>query len=88
MTDSVFTDEQIEAIASCGGLLPAKLLQLSGVGDGAALQRLGIASVAHLPAVGQHLQDHLKQYQQSVPHSLSISLYYPNPSAHLYFFLL
>ena len=29
------------------------------MGDGAALQRLGIASVAHLPAVGQHLQDHL-----------------------------
>ncbi|TXH64342.1 MAG: glucose-methanol-choline oxidoreductase [Thermomonas sp.] len=48
-----------EVIVSCGGLLSAKLLQLSGVGDGAALQRLGIASVAHLPAVGQHLQDHL-----------------------------
>ena len=48
-----------EVIVSCGGLLSAKLLQLSGVGDGAALQQLGIASVAHLPAVGQHLQDHL-----------------------------
>ncbi len=48
-----------EVIVSGGGLLSAKLLQLSGVGDGAALQRLGIASVAHLPAVGQHLQDHL-----------------------------
>jgi len=48
-----------EVIVSCGGLLSAKLLQLSGVGNGIALQRLGLPSVAHLPAVGQHLQDHL-----------------------------
>jgi choline dehydrogenase-like flavoprotein len=31
---------------------------LSGVGDQAALARLGIASVHHLPGVGQNLQDH------------------------------
>ncbi|MBP8190227.1 MAG: GMC family oxidoreductase N-terminal domain-containing protein [Acidovorax sp.] len=48
-----------EVIVSSGGLLSAKLLQLSGVGDGSALQHLGIPTVAHLPAVGQHLQDHL-----------------------------
>ena len=48
-----------EVIVSSGGLLSAKLLQLSGVGDGALLQRLGIPVVAHLPAVGQNLQDHL-----------------------------
>ena len=48
-----------EVIVSSGGLLSAKLLQLSGLGDGAHLQRMGIPVVAHLPAVGQHLQDHL-----------------------------
>ena len=48
-----------EVIVSSGGLLSAKLLQLSGLGDGAFLQRMGIPVVAHLPAVGQHLQDHL-----------------------------
>lgn len=48
-----------EVIVSGGGILSAKLLQLSGVGDGALLQRLGIPVVAHLPAVGQNLQDHL-----------------------------
>ena len=31
---------------------------LSGVGDSAALARHGIASVHHLPGVGQNLQDH------------------------------
>lgn len=47
-----------EVIVSCGGLLSAKLLQLSGVGDASALQELGIAAVQHLPAVGGYLQDH------------------------------
>jgi choline dehydrogenase-like flavoprotein len=47
-----------EVIVASGGLLSAKLLQLSGVGPGAALQRLGIPVVADLPAVGEHLQDH------------------------------
>jgi len=31
---------------------------LSGVGDGAALGKHGIATVHHLPGVGQNLQDH------------------------------
>jgi choline dehydrogenase-like flavoprotein len=31
---------------------------LSGVGDAAALGKHGIASVHHLPGVGQNLQDH------------------------------
>jgi choline dehydrogenase-like flavoprotein len=47
-----------EVIVAGGGLLSAKLLQLSGVGDGAELRKLGITSVAHLPAVGGYLQDH------------------------------
>ena len=35
-----------------------QLLQLSGVGDGALLSRLGIAALAHRSGVGQNLQDH------------------------------
>ncbi len=34
------------------------LLALSGIGDGAQLQRLGIPVAAHLPGVGRNLQDH------------------------------
>ncbi len=67
-----------EVIVSSGGLLsPAKLLQLSGVGDGALLQRMGIPVVAHLPAVGQHLQDHvdviLGHHIPGDPHLVGIS---------------
>lgn len=43
----------------CGGALASpQLLMLSGVGDGRALQRLGIPLVLHAPGVGQNLQDH------------------------------
>lgn len=48
-----------EVVVSGGGILSAKLLKLSGVGDGAELQEHGIARVHHLPAVGRHLQDHI-----------------------------
>ena len=44
----------------CGGAINSpQLLQLSGIGDPALLQRLGIAPVISAPAVGQNLQDHL-----------------------------
>jgi choline dehydrogenase len=47
-----------------------KLLQLSGIGDGAALQATGIALSHHLPAVGHNLQDHLCSslyYRSKIP---------------------
>ena len=47
-----------EIIISSGAFQTPQLLMLSGVGDSKALARLGIASVHHLPAVGQNLQDH------------------------------
>jgi choline dehydrogenase-like flavoprotein len=47
-----------EVIVSCGAYGSPQLLQLSGVGDGAALQSLGIAALLDLPAVGRNLQDH------------------------------
>src|SRR6478609_2881339 len=47
-----------EVIISSGAFQTPQLLQLSGVGDSAALGKHGIASVHHLPGVGQNLQDH------------------------------
>ena len=49
----------------CGGAFNSpQLLQLSGIGDSAALGALGIPVVHDLPAVGQHMQDHLEVYVQ------------------------
>jgi choline dehydrogenase len=55
----------------CGGAINTpQLLQLSGVGDGARLQAMGIAPLHDSPAVGRNLQDHLAVsyfYGSSVP---------------------
>jgi choline dehydrogenase len=49
----------------CGGAFNSpQLLQLSGVGDPALLGSLGIPIVHELPAVGEHMQDHLEVYVQ------------------------
>ncbi|HQV03007.1 MULTISPECIES: GMC family oxidoreductase N-terminal domain-containing protein [unclassified Novosphingobium] len=48
----------------CGGAFGSpQLLQLSGIGDAAQLQALGIESTCHLPGVGQNLQDHIDYVQ-------------------------
>ena len=48
-----------EVILCAGAIASPKLLMLSGIGDGAALQALGLAVQADRPGVGQNLQDHL-----------------------------
>ena len=49
----------------CGGAINSpQLLQLSGIGSGAALARAGIDSLHDLPGVGENLQDHLEVYIQ------------------------
>ncbi len=47
-----------EIILCAGAYNSPKLLMLSGIGDAATLATHGIASVHHLPGVGQNLQDH------------------------------
>ncbi|KPK04478.1 MAG: glucose-methanol-choline oxidoreductase [Betaproteobacteria bacterium SG8_39] len=48
-----------EIIVSAGAFHSPQLLMLSGIGDGEALQRLGIPTLHHLPGVGRNLQDHV-----------------------------
>jgi choline dehydrogenase len=47
-----------EVVLCAGAIGTPQILMLSGIGDGAALQELGIETRAHSPGVGQNLQDH------------------------------
>lgn len=47
-----------EVILSAGALISPKVPQLSGIGDGALLQSLGIETVHHSPNVGRRLREH------------------------------
>ena len=47
-----------EVILCAGAIMSPKLLMLSGIGDGAALQALGLPVVLDRKSVGQNLQDH------------------------------
>ena len=61
------TGERIAAgeVILCGGAINSpQLLQLSGIGDPAHLESVGVAPVHELPGVGEHLQDHLEVYVQ------------------------
>lgn len=49
-----------EVILSAGSIGSPQLLQLSGIGPSDLLERYGIPVVAHLPGVGENLQDHLQ----------------------------
>jgi choline dehydrogenase len=53
-----------EVILAGGAINSPQLLQLSGIGNAAELGALGIDTVNDLPAVGEHLQDHLEVYIQ------------------------
>ena len=61
---------ELEVVLSLGAIHTPKVLMLSGIGDQADLQSLGIPIVQHLPGVGRNFQDHLAgvgcvwEYQQ------------------------
>lgn len=50
---------RIEVVMSAGAVNSPQLLQLSGIGPRAVLESAGITPVCELPAVGEHLSDHL-----------------------------
>jgi len=52
-----------EVVLSAGAFGSPQLLMLSGIGAGAELQKLGIATVADTPGVGKNLQDHIDHVQ-------------------------
>ncbi|MFH0133550.1 GMC family oxidoreductase [Variovorax sp. VaC1] len=49
-----------EVLLSAGSIQSPQLLQLSGIGPRALLERFGIPLVHELPGVGENLQDHLQ----------------------------
>ena len=49
-----------EVVLCAGAVQSPQLLELSGIGDAVHLQSLGIAVRHHLPAVGEHMSDHLQ----------------------------
>ena len=53
-----------EVICAAGAINSPQILQRSGVGPGALLQRHGITPVAARDGVGENLQDHLEVYFQ------------------------
>lgn len=60
-TQKVYAGEVI----CCGGSINSpQVLQVSGVGNAAELEALGIQVVHDLPGVGENLQDHLEVYVQ------------------------
>ena len=48
-----------EALLAAGAVQSPHILQLSGIGDAAALREVGVTPVHDLPGVGANMQDHL-----------------------------
>ncbi len=69
-------------IIICGGAINSpQLLQLSGVGNAAELEALGVNVVHDLPGVGENMQDHLEvyvQYGSKLPVSVAPAMLYRN----------
>jgi choline dehydrogenase len=58
--DRFFARARGEVILTAGAIGSPKILELSGIGDGARLRALGIEVARHAPGVGENLQDHLQ----------------------------
>ncbi|WP_430641802.1 GMC family oxidoreductase [Bradyrhizobium macuxiense] len=66
-----------EVLLAAGAFQSPQLLMLSGVGDADTLGKRGLASVHHLPGIGQNLQDHpdfIFGYMSDNPNFAGISL--------------
>ena len=63
-----------DVILSAGALHTPQLLQVSGIGPGALLQKHGIAVVHDLPGVGENLMDHVQygaKFRTTSPHTFN-----------------
>lgn len=63
-----------DVILAAGALHTPQLLQVSGVGPGALLQRHGIPVVHDLPGVGENLMDHVQygaKFKTTSPHTFN-----------------
>lgn len=58
--EALFAEARRETILAAGAIGSPQLLQVSGIGNGDHLGRHGVATVHHLPGVGENLQDHLQ----------------------------
>lgn len=59
--DQLFTaDASLETLLAAGAVNSPQILQCSGIGPAALLQRHGIPVMHELPGVGENLQDHLQ----------------------------
>ena len=68
-----------EVILCAGAISTPQILQLSGLGDKALLEKHGIDVVEHVPGIGENLQDHLEvyiQYASKQPVSIAPGLRY------------
>jgi choline dehydrogenase len=57
---TVFAEAARETVLAAGPIGSVQILQLSGVGPGALLQKFGIPVVLDAPGVGENLHDHLQ----------------------------
>lgn len=63
-----------EVLLAAGAIGSPQLLQVSGIGPGAVLQKAGVGVLHELPGVGENLQDHFQArfvYDCSLPASLN-----------------
>ncbi|KAH8728248.1 hypothetical protein GQ44DRAFT_769764 [Phaeosphaeriaceae sp. PMI808] len=60
LTDGTEIKAKKEVILSGGSLLSPKILELSGIGQKAVLEKAGIKQLVELPGVGENLQDHTR----------------------------
>ena len=60
LTDGEEVKAKKEVILSGGSLLTPKILELSGIGQKAVLEKAGVKQLIELPGVGENLQDHLR----------------------------
>lgn len=84
-------EAQREVILCAGSFNSPQLLMLSGIGDEAALRKLGITVEHHLPGVGQNLHDHILAgavYHVNRRDTLDSLKRFPHSIKHLFQFLL